>query len=227
MSMTMKPSTRVNGLDLDALSEVVGQIQRDPRKGMVAFRVRSAWRGQTRSRSTVESYTIGGQEVRRHFDIDVDEPYELLGQNSAPNPQEMLMTALNACIMVGYVAGAAVKGITLEKVEIETDRRAGPARLPRDRPRRAARLRSDSLHRAHQGQRDAGPVPRDPRDGDEDLAELLQRLASHPDRRVCSKWSKSRDRPALARAGAGSSLAREAVKPLRVQPEHFSARLFR
>jgi uncharacterized OsmC-like protein len=52
--------------------------------------------------------------------IDVDEPHELLGQNSAPNPQEMLMTALNACITVGYVAGAAVKGITLEKVEIDT-----------------------------------------------------------------------------------------------------------
>jgi uncharacterized OsmC-like protein len=52
--------------------------------------------------------------------IDVDEPHELLGQNSAPNPQEMLMTALNACITVGYVAGAAVKGIALEKVEIDT-----------------------------------------------------------------------------------------------------------
>jgi uncharacterized OsmC-like protein len=120
MSTMMKPGTRVNGLDLDALKEAVGQIQRDPRKGIVAFRVRSAWRGQARSRSTVDSYTIGGQEVRRHFDIDVDEPYELFGQNSAPNPQEMLMTALNACIMVGYVAGAAVKGITLERVEIET-----------------------------------------------------------------------------------------------------------
>jgi uncharacterized OsmC-like protein len=31
------------------------------------------------------------------------------------------MTALNACITVGYVAGAAVRGITLEKVEIETE----------------------------------------------------------------------------------------------------------
>ena len=31
------------------------------------------------------------------------------------------MTALNACMMVGYVAGAAVKGITLEMLEIETD----------------------------------------------------------------------------------------------------------
>ena len=30
------------------------------------------------------------------------------------------MTALNACIIVGYVAGAAMKGIRLDKVEIET-----------------------------------------------------------------------------------------------------------
>jgi uncharacterized OsmC-like protein len=120
MTTATKTSSRVNGLDLDALNEVVQEITRDPRKGMVAFRVRSAWRGQTRSRSTVDSYTIGGQEVHRHFEVDVDEPHELLGQNSAPNPQEMLMTALNACIMVGYVAGAAVKGIALEKVEIET-----------------------------------------------------------------------------------------------------------
>jgi uncharacterized OsmC-like protein len=120
MATSTKASPRVNGLDLEALGQVVREIERDPRKGMVGFRVHSAWRGQTKSRSTVESYTIGGQEVHRHFDVDVDEPHELLGQNSAPNPQEMLMTALNACIMVGYVAGAAVKGITLDKVEIDT-----------------------------------------------------------------------------------------------------------
>ncbi len=68
----------------------------------------------------MDSYTIGGQEVKRRFRVDVDEPVELLGTNTAPNPQEMLMTALNACIMVGYVAGAAVRGIRLERVEIET-----------------------------------------------------------------------------------------------------------
>jgi uncharacterized OsmC-like protein len=117
---TTTTGNRVNGLDLDALKRVVQEIRQDPRCGMVGFRVRSAWRGQTRSRSTVESYTIGGREVHRHFEVDVDEPYELLGQNTAPNPQEVLMTALNACVMVGYVAGASVKGITLEKVEVET-----------------------------------------------------------------------------------------------------------
>jgi uncharacterized OsmC-like protein len=53
--------------------------------------------------------------------MSTDEPLELLGSNSAPNPQEMLMTALNSCVTVDYVAGAAVNGITLETLEIETE----------------------------------------------------------------------------------------------------------
>ncbi|WP_299615898.1 OsmC family protein [Pelagibius sp.] len=118
-AMQAKPAT-VNGLDLEALASVVEEIKQDPAKGIVAFHVSSAWQGQTRSETSVESYTIGGEEVPRRFKIAVDEPFELLGQNTAPNPQEMLMTALNACMMVGYVAGAAVKGITLESLEIET-----------------------------------------------------------------------------------------------------------
>ncbi len=113
-------SVPVNGIDVEALQGVIRDIKSDPRKGMVEFRVKSAWMGQTRSRTTVDSYRIGGQKVSRHFEVTVDEPFELLGQNSAPNPQEMLMTALNACIMVGYVVGAAVNGITLERLSIET-----------------------------------------------------------------------------------------------------------
>src|SRR5262245_34482918 len=118
--MATMAERRVNGLDVEALAGVVREIEKDPAKGQVQFRVRSEWKGQTRSRSYVDSYTIGGQQVHRNFVIDADEPFELLGRNTAPNPQELLMTALNACITVGYVAGAAMKGITLEKVEVET-----------------------------------------------------------------------------------------------------------
>lgn len=117
---TVETGRQVNGLDVGALAAVAQEIAQDPARGRVEFRVRSQWKGQTRSRSTVESYTIGGQEVHRHFAIDADEPFELLGRNTAPNPQELLMSALNACITVGYVAGASLKGIALEKVEIET-----------------------------------------------------------------------------------------------------------
>ena len=110
----------LNGIDLDALQGVVQAINEDPAKAKVAFRVRSAWQGQTRSRAEVTSYTIGGERVARRFSIDVDEPFELLGENTAPNPQEMLMTALNACVMIGYVVGAARRGVKLSSLEIET-----------------------------------------------------------------------------------------------------------
>jgi uncharacterized OsmC-like protein len=111
----------VNGIDVDALQDVVQAITADPAKGMVEFRVKSAWKGQTRSEAVVESYKLGGERIDRKFKMTVDEPFELLGQNSAPNPQEYLMTALNACVMVGYVAGAAIRGIRLDNVEIVTE----------------------------------------------------------------------------------------------------------
>ena len=115
-----KSTATINGIDLDALRAVAQDIEREPAKGIVEFRVKSQWQGQTRSRTKVESYSIGGQRVARTFAIDIDEPFELLGENTAPNPQEMLMSALNACVTVGYVAGAALRGITLTRLEIET-----------------------------------------------------------------------------------------------------------
>lgn len=119
-STAKKQNGHRNGIDVDALRGVMAEISRDPAKGVVEFRVRSAWQGQTRSETTVESYVIGGSEVKRRFTIAADEPFELLGTNQAPNPQELLMSALNACIMVGYVVGASVEGITLDRIEIET-----------------------------------------------------------------------------------------------------------
>ena len=59
--------------------------------------------------------------IKRRFSMDIDEPLELGGSNRFANPQEYLISALNACMTVGYVAQCAVRGITLESLEIETD----------------------------------------------------------------------------------------------------------
>jgi uncharacterized OsmC-like protein len=110
----------INGLDVDALHEVIEEIKKDPTRAKVEFKVKTGWKGQTRSETSVESYKLGGKEIKRRFAINADEPLELLGENTSANPQELLMASLNACITVGYVAGAAVNGITLTKLEIET-----------------------------------------------------------------------------------------------------------
>ena len=110
----------VNGLDLGAIAQVVEAIEKDPAQALASFEVTTRWAGQTRSESVVEGFTLGGERIARQHRILADEPCELLGTDSAPNPQELLMAAFNACIMVGYVAGASLKGINLESVEIRT-----------------------------------------------------------------------------------------------------------
>ena len=110
----------VNGLDLAALGEVVEAIQADASKAIVGFDVVTRWKGQTRSETTVDGFTMAGERINRSHTIVADEPFELLGSDGAPNPQELLMAAFNACITVGYVAGAALRGITIEALEIRT-----------------------------------------------------------------------------------------------------------
>ena len=111
----------VNDIDLDALNGTIAAINEDPSLAIAGFKVTTEWTGQTRSQSTVKSYTLGGEEIARNFTIVTDEPLELLGTNEAPNPQELLMSALNACMTVGYVAQASVRGIKLDSCTIRTE----------------------------------------------------------------------------------------------------------
>jgi uncharacterized OsmC-like protein len=111
----------INGINVDDLYALIDGVKRDAAKAKTNWHVSTSWRGQTRSRSQVEGFSIGGEQVKRRFSIDIDEPCELGGSNQFANPQEHLLAALNACITVGYVAQCAVHGIALESLTIETD----------------------------------------------------------------------------------------------------------
>ena len=111
----------VNGLNVDDLFALIEGVKEDVSKATTSWRVATSWQGQTRTRAEVEGFSIGGQDVPRRFTIDIDEPCELGGSNKFANPQEHLIAALNACIAVGYVAQCAVRGITLESLQIETE----------------------------------------------------------------------------------------------------------
>jgi len=112
---------KINGIDLEAIDDMVGRVRDNPARGVAGFRVTTEWKGQTRSETNVESFTCGGEAVPRSFTIVSDEPRELLGCDAAPNPQELLLSALNACMIVGYVVQAALRGIILEDCRIETE----------------------------------------------------------------------------------------------------------
>ena len=108
----------VNDVDLDRLQELVTKSETQPDLG---FEVTTRWTGQFRSESRPGPIRMGdGELVERKHIILADEPEQILGSDEAPNPQELLMAALNACMTVGYVAGAAKRGISLSRLEIQT-----------------------------------------------------------------------------------------------------------
>jgi uncharacterized OsmC-like protein len=116
---TAQPNV-INGVNVDDVTALIEDVRRDAGNGKTHWRVASSWQGQTRSRSKIDGFTIGGKPVSRRFSIDIDEPHELGGSNQHANPQEHLLAALNACMMVGYVAQCSLRGIALQKLEIET-----------------------------------------------------------------------------------------------------------
>ena len=115
------PVSIVNGIDTDAVHALIESVECDPEKGVTHWRVASTWQGGTRSRAQVDGFAISGADVPRHFSIDIDEPLELGGANRFANPQEYLLAALNACMIVGYTALCALQGITLHKLDITTE----------------------------------------------------------------------------------------------------------
>lgn len=111
----------LNGVDTATLKEAIEAVGQDPALGQTTWNVQTHWQGGFRSDTRVTNFSIGGKKVEKDFTIKIDEPHELCGTNKFANPQEYLMAALNACMMVGYVALCSLEGIELEEVRIETE----------------------------------------------------------------------------------------------------------
>lgn len=114
-------TAKLNGIDTDALKGTMEAVKADHRQGIVEFKVTTDWQGDgPRSETRVEEWSLGGERIPRDFTIAIDEPEQLLGTNTAANPQEYLMAAMNACMLATYVAACSMQGIALEHLSIET-----------------------------------------------------------------------------------------------------------
>ena len=51
----------------------------------------------------------------------VDEPPQLLGDDTAPNPSEAALAALGSCVAVGIHANAVARNITIHKLELQLE----------------------------------------------------------------------------------------------------------
>lgn len=98
-----------NGVDLDAVQAIVERYRADPDSGRRPFSATVRWLGGYRT----EADLAGAVVVRG------DEPTELAGTGTGPSPEDMLLTAVGQCLVVGLAGSAAARGIEIDGLEVE------------------------------------------------------------------------------------------------------------
>ncbi len=100
----------VNGIDVDVLMNAIGAVKEDPEVGKKTFQVETNWLRGTRSESKM-----------REFTVKADEPTDLGGTDTAPNPVEITLAALGSCLATGFAANAAAMGIEIESMRLSVE----------------------------------------------------------------------------------------------------------
>ncbi|MEY4863291.1 MAG: hypothetical protein RLZ51_1386 [Pseudomonadota bacterium] len=92
------------------------------RDGLMAFAEKG--RNNPGSRGTNKVHTVTEGQYRtlsyvgQHAPVVVDEPLHLFGQDTAPAPGEIVLSALGGCLAVGITAVATWKQVRLSKLEL-------------------------------------------------------------------------------------------------------------
>jgi uncharacterized OsmC-like protein len=110
----------INGVDTKKVIALATKISQDEDYGKFKFRASNEWISGAHSRSSIQGFFAGGKENtdrKAALLVDADQPAFLGGQNTAPNPVEYFLHALDSCLTVTLVSHAAVQGIQLEAVK--------------------------------------------------------------------------------------------------------------
>ena len=92
------------------------------RDGLLAFAEKG--RNNLNARGTNKVHTVMEGQYRSlsyvgdHAAVVVDEPLHLFGQNTAPAPGEIVLSALGGCLGVGITAVATLRQVKLSKLEL-------------------------------------------------------------------------------------------------------------
>jgi uncharacterized OsmC-like protein len=109
-----------NGVDTERLFATLDAITAQPEIAGFQFRARNRWIGGAHNRSVIKDFRgAGGEDTSRAeaFVLDAGEPAVLLGTDTGPNPAELVLHALAACLTTSLVYVAAARGVTLTEVE--------------------------------------------------------------------------------------------------------------
>lgn len=113
-----------NDVDLDTLKAVDQHIRDTPGLGRLVFKAHSEWQRGTKTTVTLSQWAAGGNTMSpapRRFTISVDEPPQLGGIDGAPNPVEVLLSAVAGCVTAGMATNGALFDVPLDRIAIDLE----------------------------------------------------------------------------------------------------------
>jgi hypothetical protein len=86
----------LNGVDVDAVEDLINAVNEKPDLAKSKFRANNEWINGGHNRTSVTGFYSAGQEIShtQRFVLEADEPPVLAGQDQAANPVEHLLNAL-------------------------------------------------------------------------------------------------------------------------------------
>jgi uncharacterized OsmC-like protein len=104
------------------MTTVTAYLKPIDRDGLMKFAVAGkadpTRRGTNKVRTVMEGKYRSLSFVGDHQPVVVDEPLHLFGDNTAPAPGEIVLSALGGCLAVGITAVATWKQVKLSKLEL-------------------------------------------------------------------------------------------------------------
>jgi uncharacterized OsmC-like protein len=124
-AIKQKPGDHIiNGIDIQQVMNMAGNIQQDEDFGKFRFRAINSWIDGARSESAIQGFYAGSEENhdrKQALKVSADQPEFLGGNNTAPNPVEHLLHSLNSCLTVTLNYHASVNGIPVDSIETSSE----------------------------------------------------------------------------------------------------------
>ena len=109
--MTDTVTTTLNDVDMASVASLAAKIQEEPHVAATKWNAEVKWNGGFRSEASIRDFASAKS----------DEPGQLGGTNTGPNPVEQVLGALGNCLAVGYAANATAAGITIKDLTINVE----------------------------------------------------------------------------------------------------------
>ena len=112
-------------LKVEALQTIKTTLRPIDRDGLLKFaaagRAEPTRRGTNKVKTVMQGQFRSWSFVGIHNPVVVDEPLHLFGENTAPAPGEVALSALGGCLGVGITAVATLRQVKLSKLELHLE----------------------------------------------------------------------------------------------------------